>query len=367
MTKKRCYVEVDLSVIRENARILSRTLTNEQEMMAVVKADAYGHGAVPVARTLSDAGCHHFAVSNINEAAELREAGIEGQILILGYTPVSEAETLKKYDITQALLSEEHAKGFKGTDIKAQFAIDTGMNRIGLDGDDPKHCEAVIKEYQNEVKLTGLFTHLCTADDPASDDFTKEQMEKFKAVCRCVADLDLKYLHCLNSAGGLYHNSFGNLVRFGIVLYGLKPDRANELPPGLKPAMTWKSLISMIKTVHTGETISYGRTFRAEHDMRVATVPVGYADGYRRDLSNKGSVWIHGKEARILGRVCMDQFMCDVTDIPEASFEDEVILMDQTYNADTIASLAGTIGYEIACDISKRTERVYVHGDDGKA
>ena len=367
MTNKRCYVEVDLSVIRDNARILSLALEPGQEMMAVVKADAYGHGAVPVSLVLQEEGVCHFAVSNIREAMELREAGIAGQILILGYTSASEADKLKYYDITQTLISEEHALGFKGTGIKAQFAIDTGMNRIGLDGDDPAYCEAVIRAYKDDVQLTGLFTHLCTADDPSSDDFTKEQMARFEAVCDRVSDLDLPYLHCLNSAGGLYHNAYGKLVRFGIVLYGLKPDRANVLPEGLKPAMTWKSLISMVKTVHPGESISYGRTFTADHEMRVATVPVGYADGYRRDMSNQGSVWIRGKEARILGRVCMDQFMCDVTDIPEASFEDEVILMDQNYNADTIAALCRTIGYEIACDISKRTERVYIHGNNGKA
>ncbi|MBQ1378104.1 MAG: alanine racemase [Lachnospiraceae bacterium] len=359
---KRSYVEIDLDILRQNYRILKETLHDGQEIMCVVKADAYGHGAVPAAKVYSSEGCRNFAVSNIEEALELRKAGIEGQILILGYTPASFAGELKTHHITQALLSYEHAAAFSGSGIEAQFAIDTGMNRIGLDADDPEECEAIIRKFSKEVHLTGLFTHLCSADTPDNEEntaFTMEQIRKFKAVSERVRDLELPYIHCLNSAGGLFHNCYGNLVRFGIVLYGLKPDISNTLPEGLRPAMTWKSVISMIKPVRKGETIGYGRTFRADRDLMAATIPTGYADGYSRRLSNCGKVLIHGKEAPIIGRICMDQFMADVTDIPEAAFEDEVILLGATYNADDMAEDLGTIGYEVVCDIGKRVRRVY--------
>ena len=349
---------VHLDVVRENMKRIRAAVPQTAGVIAVVKADAYGHGAVMVSKVLSEEGCRNFAVSNIKEAVELRKAGIQGQLLILGYTPASCIPMLKEYDITQALLSEEHAEGFRDSGIKAQFAIDTGMNRIGLDADRPEEAESIIRAFAPGLRLTGLFTHLCVADTPSEDAFTEEQKEKFRQVCDRVSDLELPYNHCMNSAGGLYHNDYGKLVRFGIVLYGLKPDRENVLPEGIRPAMRWKSVISMIKTVEAGETIGYGRTFKADKPLRVATVPTGYADGLSRRLSNKGKVFIRGKEARILGRICMDQFMCDVTDIPEARFEDEVILLGDEYNADDMAADLSTIGYEVVCDIGKRVERV---------
>ena len=360
---KRSYVEINLETIRENYRILKKTLKEGQEMMCVVKADAYGHGAVPCARVFSEEGCRNFAVSNIEEALELRNAGIEGQILILGYTPASFIPELKAHEITQALISEEHAEAFRNSGVRVQFAIDTGMNRIGLDADDPDLAERIIRKYAGGLELTGLFTHLCSADtpeDPETVAFTGGQIEKFRTVCERVKDLQLPWIHCLNSAGGLFRNVYGNLVRFGIVLYGLKPDSSNRLPEGLKPAMTWKSVISMIKKVGRGESIGYGRTFTADHELMAATVPTGYADGYSRRLSNCGKVLIHGKEAPILGRICMDQFMVDVTDIPEARYEDQVILLGSAYDADDMAEDLGTIGYEVICDIGKRVRRVYL-------
>lgn len=358
---RRSWTEISLSAIRNNYRIYSSYVKKGQSVMAVVKADAYGHGDANVAKALQDEGCENFAVSNINEAINLRKAGIKGQILILGYTPEECAEDLKKYDITQALLSESFAERMSGSGIKAQFAIDTGMNRIGLDADDPAACEAIIRKYADKFTLTGIFTHLCVADTPSEEDFTASQIAKFEEVARSVADLKLPFAHCLNSAGGLFYDepSHGNLVRLGIILYGLKPDRENVLPDGIRPALEWKTVISMLKTVHKGESVGYGRTWTAESDRIVATLPTGYADGYQRALSGKGKVLINGRPAPLVGRVCMDQMTVDVTDVPGVREGDEVTLIGEGYNADAMAADAGTIGYEILCAISPRVERVY--------
>ena len=181
-------------------------------------------------------------------------------------------------------------------------------------------------------------------------------------VAERIADLKLSFVHCLNSAGGLWHDcTMSSLVRLGIILYGLKPDYANSLPSGIKPVLEWKTVVSMVKRVHAGETIGYGRSYHVEKDMTVATLPTGYADGYNRLLSNKGRVFIHGHAAPIVGRVCMDQMLVDVTDIPDVKLGDEVVLLNRdTYTADDMAEELGTIGYEIVCDISSRVTRVFV-------
>ena len=359
---RRCWTEINLAAIVNNYKICKReieALSPDYEMMAVVKADAYGHGEKQAASALQNAGCKNFAVSNLNEAIALRDAGITGQILILGYTPPEETERLVKYDITQTLVDENHASVLADKKIKAQFAIDTGMNRIGLDADEPEKCEAAIRKFARRFNLTGLFTHLCAADTPAEDAFTERQIYKFKTVCERVADLKLPYIHCMNSAGALWHKPYGTLARLGIILYGLKPDYANRLPEGIRPALEWKSVVAMIKTIHKGETAGYGRTFTAERDMRIATIPTGYADGYSRALSNKGCVLINGKRAPVVGRICMDQFMADISEISGVKPQDEVTLLGQGYTADDMAHTIGTIGYEIVCGISKRVEREY--------
>ena len=355
---RRSWVEIDLNILAKNYLIYKSQIPSTQEIMAVVKADAYGHGEGSIAHKLQELGCRHFAVSNIEEAILLREAGIDGQILVLGYTPISAAQELLDYDITQSLLSEEYAEKLKDKGIKAQFAIDTGMNRIGLDVENHAECERIIRKYAPSYKLTGMFTHLCVADTVNEEQFTKGQIEKFQSVVHRVKDLHLPYIHCMNSAGGMWCEPYGNLVRLGIVMYGLKPDYRNCLPEGIKPALEWKSVISMIKIVYPGETIGYGRTFEAKREMVIATIPTGYADGYNRLLSNKGKVMINGKFAPIVGRICMDQMMVDVTGL-DASFEDEIILLGDGYSADDMAQDIGSIGYEVICSISKRVPRIY--------
>ena len=363
---KRCWVEVNLQTLVNNLKAYESSLQSPHEIMAVVKANAYGHGDVQVSKTLQAAGIRHFAVSNIEEAVRLREAGVTGQILILGYTPCDQAGRLLEHDVTQAIVDEAYATELhkSGVHVKVQAALDTGMNRIGLDAENPETCERAIRQYAKDFGLTGLFTHLCVADTDTEScrAFTKRQENLFMTVAERVADLKLPFVHCLNSAGGLWHDCpMSSLVRLGIILYGLKPDYANSLPSGIKPVLEWKTVVSMVKKVHAGETIGYGRSFRVEKDMTVATLPTGYADGYNRLLSNKGRVFIHGHAAPIVGRVCMDQMLVDVTNIPNVKLGDEVVLLNRdTYTADDMAEELGTIGYEIVCDISTRVTRVYM-------
>ena len=368
-SKDRCWVEINLETIKENYTEYSRQLQHGQRIMAVVKADAYGHGDKEVAAVLQDVDCLYYAVSNVQEALHICEQHLNGQVLILGYTPPSYLNAVYANDFTQAVLSEEYAELLLENKnyIKCQFAIDTGMNRIGLDVDDPKECARIIRKYAaTQLQVNGIFTHLCVADSNTDENkrFTEMQIEKFKAVAEEVKDLNLKYVHCLNTAGGFWHNEFGNYVRLGISLYGLKPDYSNTLPEAIKPALEWKSVVSMVKDVLPGETIGYGRTYTVEHPMRVATIPTGYADGYPRSLSNKGWVLINGHKAPIVGRVCMDQMMVDVTEIPDVHMGSKVVLIGKSGNevitADDLADLIGTIGYEIVCGISKRVERIYV-------
>ena len=376
--EKRSWIEINLSQLKKNYLLYKNSLKADAEIMAVIKADAYGHGDVQVARLLSQSGVHLFAVSNIDEAVGLREAGIQGEILILGYTSVFYAKTLWYHDLTQAIVSEEYAVALAetGLKIKCQFAIDTGMNRIGLDGDNAEECEKIIRNYKDSLNLTGIFTHLCVSDTDTSEckDFTIGQITKFKALAERIQDLNLPYMHCCNSAGGLFYlkddkmfEHIGSVVRLGIILYGLKPDDNNELPDGIEPAMEWKSQISMVKDVHLGETIGYGRTYKVEKESRIATVTTGYADGLNRLLSNKGFVMINGYKASIVGRVCMDQTLVDVTGIPNVKMGTRVTLIGKNgglvYTADDMARDLGTIGYEIICNITKRVQRFYVNSN----
>ncbi len=366
---KRSWVEIDMRQICENARIYRSLLPEGAQIMAVVKADAYGHGDVEVSRALNAQGILLFAVSNLDEAMRLRENGVKGEILILGYTPVTELDRVLRYDVTQTILDEGYAAaaltvlGAKAGMMKAQAAIDTGMNRIGEDADDPEGCERFVRACAKKFHLTGIFTHLCVADtrDPESVAFTREQIRKFEQTADRVKDLELPYIHCMNSAGGLWHVSrCSRIARLGIILYGLKPDASNTLPAGIRPAMEWKSVVAMVKVIHSGETVGYGRTYKAHESREVATIPTGYADGYDRRLSNRGHVIIAGREAPVIGRVCMDQITADVTGMGVHP-GDEVLLMGKdTLTADELARDLGTIGYEIVCGIGKRVTRYYV-------
>lgn len=373
-TEKRSWIEVDLKQLILNLDTYKKQLPKNREIMAVIKADAYGHGDVRVAHALEQHGVGLFAVSNIDEAVGLRDAGVAGEILILGYTSPKLAHVLVEKNIMQAVVSEEYAAALSAENgkIRCQFAIDTGMNRIGLDGDNAAQCEKIIRKYKDLLCVEGIFTHLCVADtdEETCKTFTLQQIDKFCAVQEKIRDLKLPFVHCFNSAGGFFYlkdkpewEDIGKIVRLGIIMYGLKPDESNLLPKEIQPALSWKSVISLVKTVKRGETVGYGRTFKADKDYKVATVATGYADGYSRLLSNIGHVLIHGKKAKILGRICMDQMMVDVSEIPEVKMGDAAVLIGKSgnlsYTADDMAKQIGTIGYEIVCGISKRVQRFY--------
>ena len=373
---KRSWIEIDLEKIKNNYIEYLKTLPDNSEIIPVLKADAYGHGSVQVAKALQTLGVRFFAVSNLCEAIELRDSGITEEILILGYTPACFTEQLDKYNIIQTIVSEEHAEELtkhSSSNVRYHFAIDTGMNRIGLNANDLDNCENVIRKYSKLLNIDGLFTHFCVADSSKKDDiaFTNLQIEKFKNLVERVKDLNIDIIHCSNSAGGLYHaNDITKnidkrlVVRLGISLYGLSPNQSIPLPNTFKPALAWKTTVTTVHTVKKGDFVGYGRTYKAESERKIATLSVGYADGYSRSLSNTGFVLINGHRAKIVGRICMDQTTVDVTDIPNVKIGDIVTLIGEdgaaSISANDISSLSDTINYEVLCGISKRVQRIYI-------
>lgn len=372
---KRTAARINLDNLIFNAKSYKAALPDEISLMCVVKADAYGHSVKAVSKCLQeDLEIKWFAVSNIDEAIELRENGITGNILILGYTDPAEADILIKYDIIQACIDLSYAETLnrfaeKGK-VKVHIKLDTGMTRIGIPCDDIKRAvKDAEKIYALEnLSVKGIFTHLCVADSDSYDNiaYTDMQINRIKEVKQLMNKdgYDTEICHWLNSAGGIYSKSKGSdLSRLGIILYGLYPNHSLEIPIDIKPVMELVSTVSMVKNIKSDTFVGYGRTFCAENDMKIATVTVGYADGYPRLLSNKGSVIINGKKCRIVGNVCMDQIMVDVTEI-DVSAGDEAVLIGnrngEQITADDIADLCGTIGYEITCGISKRVPRIIV-------
>ena len=363
--QKRSWVEIDTAQLVKNYRAYAASLPAGMPLWAVVKANAYGHGDTAVACLLQkECGAHLFAVATVDEAVRLRDAGITGEILILGYTPPEAFPLLATHDISQTLLSEDYAALFAKeapAGVRCHAALDTGLNRIGFPTKDPEKTARILRTYAEKLRLEGIFTHLCVADSKADDDvaFTEGQIARFRAVAEALSDLRLSHVHCLNSAGGITAPAYGNGARLGIILYGLYPSAEVPMPASIRPALTWKSVISAIHTAFPGEFVGYGRTFAVTRQTRIATIPTGYADGYSRLLSGRGRVLVHGKWVPVIGRVCMDQLMIDVTDVPEASPYDVVTLLGDGYTADDMARDVGTIGYEIVCDISARVSRIY--------
>ncbi|WP_028517252.1 alanine racemase [Ruminococcus flavefaciens] len=372
---KRAWAEISLPKLRKNVEIIRSLNSAGTEIMAVVKADAYGHGDEHIVRCLAEqCGIKYFAVSNLDEAIAVRKFAPDADILILGYTPPEYAHEIASYNIIQGVVSTEYAQELvKNTPapIRCHIKIDTGMGRIGLKHDTPEACAAEIEAMMKIDKLSveGIYTHFAVADSDAPDNIAyTDKQEKFITDTYDVLvshGIKLKHLHFMNSAATCYRNSSrSTLSRAGIILYGLHPDVSLDIPEGLEPLMELKAVISHVKTVNVGDCISYGRTFVADHEMRIATVTIGYADGYSRLLSSKGEMLVHGKRCKIVGRVCMDQLMIDVSDVPEAKSGDIVILIGEDngdrITADDLAQIYGTIGYEVVCGISKRVPRIYI-------
>lgn len=373
---KRAWAEVHLDAIAHNYQSYKQLIGEGTEIMCVVKADCYGHCDRAIVPFLeSELEVKKFAVSNIEEAQRLRDSGVKGDILILGYTPPEAAKRLCELEIIQAITELPYARELCGylddsDSLRVHVAIDTGMTRIGIHSESIDEIASDMLEILSLSKLSveGIFTHLCVADSNEAGDiaYTKAQIEKLMAVVDKLSEngFNIPCVHYLNSAAGLYHDrEKSDLARLGIILYGLMPNASLPVPIKLMPALSLKARVAQVKEIKCGECVSYGRTFVAQRDMKLATIAIGYADGYSRLLSGKGELLINGKRAKITGRVCMDQLMCDVTGI-DVKANDIATLIgqdgDDCITADELAAIYGTIGYEVVCGISKRVPRVII-------
>lgn len=370
----RTWAQIDLDALSNNFRVLSELLPGETLKMAIVKADAYGHGAQYIAKELADK-IDYFGVARADEAVELRRCGIVNtKILILGHTAPYHYSVLFKhdliptvYDFTEACLLEKSAAEY-GQRINIHIAIDTGMNRIGFDPT-PESIEKIktIASFEH-LCVDGIFSHLADADNTSDLSFTYSQLEKFRSFTDKLSleGVSIPVRHLYNSAAISELESEFEMVREGIYLYGLLPSASlkTEKTASLRPVMSLRSEVIHIHDIKKGTPVSYGCTFKAPGDMTIATVCAGYADGVPRALSDKGYVLINGKRAKIVGRICMDQLMCDVTGIDDVQIGSVVTIFgsDGEYEitADDVASCVGTIPYEVICGISKRVPRVYL-------
>jgi len=362
-------VLIDLDALRNNYRLVKEHVPSTVNVMCVIKADGYGHGMLEAAKALSEAGARHFAVAIAEEGVQLRENGIEGEILVLGAaTPRAAAEAIR-HSLSQTVFTPEMVRLLEKEAIRLQkdalvhIKLDTGMNRIGLRTREEAQAVAQALAECTHVKPVGIYTHLAAADEPDADGslnaYSRMQLSRFRELRACFPPSIPA--HAANSALTLLEpgNDF-DMVRAGIVLYGYPPV-PTSLP--FRTVMSWRTEVVYVKTVHAGEAIGYGCAFTASHEMRVATVAVGYGDGYHRACSHGGMMLIRGRRAPILGRVCMDQTMVDVTDIPDAAVGDEVVLLGQQgedeIDAEELARWADTISYEVLLSIAPRVPRLY--------
>ena len=370
----RTYLKIDLNKLEHNFNCVRNKLPNNIKILGVIKANAYGHGAVEIGKFL-DGKCDFFGVACIEEAVELKKAEIKTPILILGRVFPFDIETAVKYDVRIPIFSYDDAVALsneavkQGKNMPFHFCIDTGMSRIGFQVSEESAdiCKS-ITELPN-IFAEGLFSHFATADEK---DLSKavEQRNKYKEFCKMLNDreIEIPIKHLNNSAGIMNFDEYFDMCRMGIITYGLYPsDEVDKDILDLEPIMSWNAKISHIKELEPNREISYGGTFKTDRVTKVATVPVGYADGFPRCLSNKGKVIINGKYAKILGRVCMDQFMVDVSDI-DCNINDEVVLFGTQKNAhislEELSNSAYSFNYELPCRIPVRVNRVYVYNDE---
>ena len=370
------WAEVNLDNIINNIKEIKKNI-NGEEIIAVVKANAYGHGAVDVAPVLIENGADRLAVAMLSEALELREAGIKVPILILGYTDVAFSEMLINNDIEQTVYSLDYAKELSkkaealGKVAKIHIAVDTGMGRIGFLPNEKSVEEVVEISKLSNLRITGIFTHFSNADEQDKS-YAHNQIEKFNSFINEIEkrEVNLGLKHISNSASIIdIEDAHYNAIRPGIILYGYYPsDYINKDKLKLMPALSLKCQVIHVKELPKGEYIGYGRKFRTERDSVIATLPIGYADGYVRGLYEKAHVIINGKLAPVVGKICMDQCMIDVTDVGPVKVGDEVVLLGEDNgvknNADDIAKMLDTINYEILCMIGRRVPRIYIK--DGK-
>lgn len=373
-TYSRVYARIDLDAIVSNMERMKARMDDDVKIMAVIKADGYGHGAVQIAEMLENYSyIWGFAVATLDEAIVLRAENITKPILVLGCVFPDQYMEMLKNDIRMNVYTEEMAESISqmaaqiGKTAHMHIKLDTGMGRLGFDITE-QSLDAIerISKMKN-VDMEGIFTHFAKADE-TDKAFTKLQIERFLKMRDALQqrDVTFTYEHCANSAAIIdVPQADMNLVRAGISTYGLYPSEdVDKSQLRLKPAMSLKSHVAFVKEIEKGTPVSYGGTFVAEHKMRVATIPVGYADGYPRSLSNRGYVLIRGKRAPIIGRICMDQFMVDVTEIEGVSFGDKVTMIgtdgNETITVEMLGDMSGRFNYEFICDLGKRIPRVYV-------
>lgn len=368
---KRVYAEISLDAIKHNMAEIKEHVGNDTKVMAIIKADGYGHGAVAVAKAI-DAMADYYGVAILEEAIELRKNGIDKPLLILGYTSPRQYADLVLHNVTQTIFDFETAKKLSETacslnmTANIHIAIDTGMNRIGFKAE--KESLDTIKQIYSlpNIFIEGIFTHFATADEKDKT-FANEQYKRFKSFADYLEEngVTIPIKHICNSAGIIDFDYKLDMVRAGIILYGLYPSEdVDKNAIVLKPAMKLKTHVIFVKEVEAGHGISYGLTYVTDRKTRIATLPVGYADGYPRALSSKGHVIINGQYAPILGRVCMDQMMVDITGIDGVKIENDVTLLgsegDCVITAEELGNMSESFNYEFICGVGKRVPRIFV-------
>ena len=372
-TYYRVQANVYLDAIRHNLLEVRKLLEKDTMLMAIIKADAYGHGAVPLARAIGDNGnIDYYGVAIIEEAVELREAGIHKPILILGYTPKEQYDLVVAHEVTQTVFQYEMAKALseeakrQGKTAKIHIKIDTGMTRLGYTDNDESLDEIKRIATLDNIEIEGLFSHFARADETDKSS-TEKQLQRYVAFVNKLEQhgIHIRVKHIANSAGIIeFPGAYFNMVRCGIATYGIYPsDMVNREAVHLIPAMELKTRVIYLKDVEPGVGISYGATYVTKRKTKIATIPVGYADGYSRNLSNQGKVIVRGQYAPILGRICMDQFMVDVTDIKDVEQGDVVTLLgkdgEACITAEELSLWSHSFPYELVCTVGKRIPRVY--------
>ena len=373
LIKNRAWIEVDLNNIENNINEIRKIIHKNTKIMTVLKANAYGHGEVEVSKKLNEIGILDFAVATLDEGIILRKAGIKGSILILGYTDIQNIKIVQKYDLIQTIVDFEYAKEVEKLNLdkklKAHIKINTGMNRLG---ESYKNIDNLIKIYNmKNLNILGTFTHLCVSDSLFEDNikFTKKQIDNFfKAIDALkLNNINVKKIHIQASYGIINYNDLEcDYVRPGIIMYGvystLQDKKSCKIKLNLKPALKLKSKIVSIRNIQKGESVGYGRTFIAKKDMKIATVSIGYADGYSRCLSSKDVyVLVNDKFAKIIGRICMDQMIVDVSNITNIEVGDIVTLLDdiEEISAENISNLSGSISNELLSRLGSRLPIIY--------
>ncbi len=367
---KRVFAEINLDAIKHNFNIIKSHTTSL--IMCAVKADAYGHGADYVAHVLDVCGADYFAVADVYEGIELRKSGIKKPCLILGYS--DEPETVIQNDLIPAIFDTETARRLSQAaekekkTAKIHLAFDTGMSRIGFDINNMEDSDTIVSQIKEisslpYIEIEGAFSHFSVADE--NPDFTKKQFDKFIRFTELIENegISIKIKHICNSAGSMLYPEYHlDMIRPGIVLYGLLPSPQFD-KFGFIPVLELKAAVTRISELDKGRTVSYGNTFTAKSKMRLATVGIGYGDGYMRSLSDKAFAVCRGQKIKNTGRICMDQCMFDVTCVNNICVGDHVILFGREFTADQLAEIAGTIGYELICAVSRRVPRIYYEGD----